>query len=58
MDEAADAIVQNRKRFTNLPYDYGYKLHFYAQRLLVILVAEGLANVRKVRKGYRYVIVS
>jgi hypothetical protein len=39
------------------PYDYGYKLHFYAQSVLLVLVATGRASHIKSGRGFEYTIL-
>lgn len=40
-----------------LPYTYGYKLHFYAQDALVVLVALKQARLSKEGRRYLYHLV-
>jgi len=37
-----------------LPYNYGYKLHFFAQSALIALVATRNASHRRVGRGFEY----
>jgi len=37
-----------------LPYNYGYKLHFFAQNVLIALVATGNASHRRVGRRFEY----
>ena len=39
-----------------LPYQYGYKLHFFAQEVLVALVASGQASHKRVGRRFEYYI--
>jgi hypothetical protein len=50
-DEVANAIRSSIPH-DDLPYAYGYKLRFYAQSALIVLVALGIA--RKVKEGRRF----
>ena len=49
--EAESALL---KSGIKLPYTYGYKLHFFAQDALVVLVATGNASHRRVGRGFEY----
>lgn len=40
----------------NLPFTYGYKLEYYTQEILVVLVAINKASVEKEGKKYLYYI--
>jgi hypothetical protein len=40
-----------------LPYSYGHKLGYYAQDILLTLVAEERATIEKVGRGYNYRVV-
>lgn len=53
VEEAASALELVAKQL-NLSYTYGYKLNFYAQQVLLVLVALGKANVSKEGRGYQY----
>jgi hypothetical protein len=39
-----------------LPYTYGHKLKFYAQNVLLVLVAKGEADVEQQGRAYHYTI--
>ncbi len=54
-EEAADVLKPVCNRF-NLPYTYGEQLKYYAQEVLVVLVALGKAGVKKERRRYWYTI--
>jgi hypothetical protein len=49
--EAESALLNSG---LSLPYNYGYKLHFFAQNALVALVATGNASHRRVGQGFEY----
>jgi hypothetical protein len=49
-----DAEEVLRKSGLQLPYGYGYKLHFYAQNVLVALVASGQASHSKTGNRFEY----
>jgi hypothetical protein len=49
--EAERALLKSGIR---LPYNYGYKRHFFAQTVLVVLVATGSASYRRVGRGFEY----
>lgn len=51
VSEAESALLKSRIR---LPYKYGYKRHFFAQSVLVVLVATGSASHRRVGRGFEY----
>lgn len=55
---AADAaeMVEPYAREIGLPYTYGYKLRYYVQDVLIILVARGDATLRKDGRGYMYTV--
>jgi hypothetical protein len=40
-----------------LPFQYGYKLDYYAQDILLTLVAEGRATVERAGRGYEYRVI-
>lgn len=40
----------------NLPFTYGHQLDFYAQEVLVVLVALGQASLSKEGRAYFYII--
>ena len=52
-NQAADALklIPGDK-----PYDYGYKLDFYAQDVLLVLVSLDMADFEKIGRGYQYTI--
>jgi hypothetical protein len=50
--EEAKKLLQPHAQHLDLPYTYGYKLKFYAQKVLIVLVASGRVTMRK--KGNRY----
>jgi hypothetical protein len=54
-EEAANALKPVCNRF-NLPYTYGDQLNYYAQEVLVVLVALGKAGIKKKGRGYLYSI--
>ena len=49
-----DADKALRKSGLKLPYQYGHKLHFFAQSALVVLVASGQASHRSVGARIEY----
>ena len=49
--EAENALL---KSGIKLPYSYGYKLRFFAQTVLIVLVASGNASHRRVGRGFDY----
>jgi hypothetical protein len=49
--EAESALQKSGIR---LPYKDGYKRHFFAQTVLVVLVATGSASHRRVGRGFEY----
>lgn len=49
-----DAEKELRTSGLRLPYQYGYKLHFFAQDILIILVASGQASQTKVGRRFEY----
>ena len=49
--EAESALV---KSGLPLPYKYGHKLNFFAQTVLVVLVATRTASHRRVGRGFEY----
>jgi len=49
-----DAEKELRQSSLKLPYQYGYKLHFFAQNALVVLVASGQASRTKVGQRFEY----
>ena len=49
-----EAETALRKSGMKLPYRGGYKLHFFAQDALVVLVATGNASHRSVGRGFEY----
>jgi hypothetical protein len=55
VDKAAQ-LLDSAAGDLRLPYTYGYKLHYYAQDVLIVLVAVGAASVRKVGRAYLYAI--
>lgn len=52
-DEAANAVRSSMPR-NDLPYSYGYKLRFYAQAVLIVLVALGMARKEKAGRRFLY----
>lgn len=52
-DEAVNAIRSSIPR-DRLPYSYGYKLRFYVQAALIVLVALGMARKGKVGRRFLY----
>lgn len=53
--EAADVLEGVSSRLA-LPYTYGHKLQFYAQSVLLVIVALGNAYVEKEGRGYVYTV--
>lgn len=51
--EAAD-LLEPVARELGIPYTYGHKLRFYAQDVLIVLIARGDATLRKLGREYRY----
>jgi hypothetical protein len=51
--EAAE-LLETVAQDLQLPFSYGYKLGYYAQDILLTLVAEGRATVDKVGRGFEY----
>lgn len=51
VEEAKKVLVKSGLR---LPYHYGYKLHFFTQNVLVVLVASGQASHCKSGRGFEY----
>ena len=49
-----EAETALRKSGIKLPYSYGYKLHFFAQNALIVLVAIGNASHRRIGRGFEY----
>jgi hypothetical protein len=49
--EAENALM---KSGLSLPYKYGHKLQFFAQTVLVVLVATCAASQRRVGRGFEY----
>jgi hypothetical protein len=49
--EAASALLKSE---IGLPYEYGHKLRFFAQNVLVVLVASKQASHRKVGNKFEY----
>ncbi len=52
----ASTVLQAVAKNFNLPYNYGHKLDYYAQEVLVVLVALGKASLSKEGRGYFYTI--
>jgi hypothetical protein len=50
--EDAVGVVSECASELSLPYTHGYKLHYYAQDILLVLVATGRASLK--RKGRRF----
>ncbi|PSB13228.1 hypothetical protein C7B69_20585 [filamentous cyanobacterium Phorm 46] len=53
--DASTVLAPVAKNF-NLPYNYGHKLDYYAQEVLVVLVALGKASLSKEGLCYFYTI--
>ena len=49
-----DAEKELRNSGLRLPYQYGYKLHFFAQDILIVLIASGQASQSKVGRRFEY----
>ena len=49
-----DAEKELRNSGLRLPYQYGYKLHFFAQDTLIVLIASGQASQSKVGRRFEY----
>jgi hypothetical protein len=45
--EEAKKLLHRHAQRLDLPYTYGDKLHFYAQKVLIVLVVSGRATKRK-----------
>lgn len=54
-DEAAETLRPAAQRL-NLPFTYGAKLAYYAQKVLLVLVARKEAGIGKVGRRYVYTI--
>ena len=54
-EEASLALEKVGDEF-NLPYTYGYKLQYYAQSVLLVLIARGDASLEKKGRGHLYTI--
>lgn len=52
----ADTVLQAVAKNFNLPYNSGHKLDYYAQEVLVVLVALGQAILTKEGRAYFYTI--
>ena len=52
----AKKILQPHAERLGLPYTYGHKLKFYAQSVLLALVATGRATMRKEGNQYHYAV--
>lgn len=52
--EDAEGVLGPVARQLVLPYTYGHKLHFYAQDVLIVLVALNRARVSKEGRRYLY----
>ena len=50
--EEAEEVLRNSG--LELPYQFGYKLHYYAQNVLVVLIASGQASHTKVGRRFEY----
>ena len=55
-EEAADTLEPVADEL-GLPYSCGHKLGYYAQDILLTLVAEERATIEKVGRGYNYRVV-
>ncbi len=55
-EEAAD-VLEGAASGLALPYTYGHKLRFYAQSVLLVLVALGDAYLDKEGRGYVYTVM-
>ncbi|MEG4803135.1 hypothetical protein QUB63_25000 [Microcoleus sp. ARI1-B5] len=54
--EDASTVLKPVANNLNLPYTYGHKLDFYAQEVLVVLVALSKASLTKEGRAYFYTI--
>ena len=54
--EDASTVLKPVAKNFNLPYKYGHKLDYYAQEVLVVLVALGQAILTKEGRAYFYTI--
>jgi hypothetical protein len=52
----AKKLVQRHAQRLDLPFTYGHKLKFYAQKVLIVLVASGGATMRKEGNQYAYAV--
>ena len=52
----ASTVLQAVAKNFNLPYNYGHKLDYYAQEVLVVLVALGKVSLSKDGRRYFYTI--
>ena len=55
-EEAADRLERGATSL-RLPYTYGFKLQFYTQNVLLVLVALGDAHMEKNGRAYHYEVV-
>lgn len=54
--EDASTVLKPVAKNLNLPYTYGWKLDYYAQETLIVLVALGKARLSQEGRGYFYTI--
>ncbi len=54
-DEAAEVLTPAAERL-DLPFTYGRKLGFYAQKVLLVLVARGEAGFEKIGRRFIYTV--
>lgn len=52
----ASTVLKPVAKSLNLPYSYDHQLDYYAQEVLVVLVALGKASLSKEGRGYFYSI--
>lgn len=52
----ASTVLAPVAKNLNLPFTYGHQLDFYAQEVLVVLVALGQASLSKEGRAYFYII--
>ena len=52
----ASTVLKPVAKSLNLPYSYDHQLDYYAQEVLVVLVALGKASLSKEGRGYFYTI--
>ena len=55
--EEAASCLERAAASLRLAYTYGYKLQFYTQNVLLVLVARGDAHAEKVGRAYHYEVM-